>query len=137
MGKLENGKRPIGKNVAFKIITAFGVNERWLESGVGEMLINSSKNPELSLYSDKNQSLRKLSTNKSLPLLSIEAMTGFGADNWQIMPYDTEQYVIPSFNDADFLFAEIACILNTVMEMWWPVRSWPMILSFSGIKYTF
>lgn len=43
--------------------------------------------------------------NESIPLIPIEAMAGFGTGEAQVMLYDCERFVIPSFKGAEFLIA--------------------------------
>ncbi len=47
--------------------------------------------------------VRKRDPMKSIPLIPIEAMAGFGGGEMQIMEYDSERFVIPTFKGADFL----------------------------------
>ena len=47
--------------------------------------------------------VRKIEPMKSIPLIPIEAMAGFGGGEMQIMEYDSERFVIPTFKGADFL----------------------------------
>jgi len=60
-GKMENGKRRIGPNVEFKILTIFNVNKVWWETGKGSRFGKSSEAEEIG-YPDGTESVVK---NKS------------------------------------------------------------------------
>jgi len=40
---------------------------------------------------------------EGIPLISIDAMAGFGKGEFQIMEYECERYVVPMFRGAEFL----------------------------------
>ena len=44
-------------------------------------------------------------SDKSIPLIPLDAMAGFGSGEMQIMEYECERYVVPMFRDADYLIA--------------------------------
>lgn len=47
--------------------------------------------------------IRKMESMKVIPLIPIEAMAGYGGGEMQIMEFDSERFVIPTFKGADFL----------------------------------
>jgi phage repressor protein C with HTH and peptisase S24 domain len=61
----------------------FNLNSDWFITGRGEIL-----------ESNANQILP---TTKSIPLIPIEAMAGFGSGSWQIMHVEVDRYIIPEF----------------------------------------
>lgn len=44
-----------------------------------------------------------IESTKGIPLIPIEAMAGYGGGDMQIMEFDSERFVIPTFKGADFL----------------------------------
>ena len=40
---------------------------------------------------------------KGIPLIPVEAMAGFGTGDVQIMEYETERFIVPTFKGSDYL----------------------------------
>lgn len=77
-------------NIAKFIAYTPDVNPEWLLTGKGEML--------------KKEEREILAINNSIPLVSIEAVAGFGSDDWSISTKDIQgRYVVPDFNGIDFM----------------------------------
>ena len=43
-------------------------------------------------------------SNYGIPLISIDAMAGFGEGSLQVMQYDTEKYIVPEFTELNVDF---------------------------------
>ena len=70
------------------------VNPEWLLTSVGPMLKSNKKNEEL----------KATQSNHGIPLVSTEAVAGFGSDSFSINQSDIIQtYIIPDFNDIQFM----------------------------------
>ncbi len=71
IGKFENGKRPIGPNVEYKILHEFNINPTWWQTGVGEMF-----NPP---QQEKNAKLLETDSNsyEVLTYISTKARASF------------------------------------------------------------
>ena len=41
---------------------------------------------------------------KQIPLIPLDAMAGFGVGDMQVMPYDTNEYIVPVFEDLNVEF---------------------------------
>lgn len=64
------------------------INTSWLFTGKGEMLKG-----DLPIEKDL----------KGIPLIPIEAMAGYGNGSIQVMEYETEHFMVPTFKGADYL----------------------------------
>lgn len=105
-----NGKYPL---VSFEIVQAIinkfiDVNPEWLLTGEGEMLKNAgytNKETKTTVKEPKTAYIRKeKEKGKGIPLISIEAMAGFGSGDIQVMNYDSELYNIPEFTELNVDF---------------------------------
>lgn len=84
--KILRGQRTCGKNVKKAICSTFNLNPDWLENGEGSKYVGQELN------------------NIGLPLLPYNAMAGaLSGSSLDTMEYECEHYVIPAFNNADFL----------------------------------
>jgi phage repressor protein C with HTH and peptisase S24 domain len=54
------------------------------------------------LYHKYTEARRQLD-NGGIPLISVNAVAGFGKGECQVMEYECERYVVPMFKEADFL----------------------------------
>lgn len=54
--QIEKGARKVGKNVSFKIVSVFGVNPEWWDTGEGEMFIRKPENNAKLLYDSEEMS---------------------------------------------------------------------------------
>lgn len=84
------------------------INPEWLLTGKGDML----KKSDLKILTENDVS--KINSNipvaksvenstEGIPLIPIEAMAGYGAGEMQIMEFESERFVVPTFKGADFL----------------------------------
>lgn len=68
------------------------LDANWLLTGSGEMLKSgipiaiSAENP-----------------TEGIPLIPVDAMAGYGAGESQVMEFESERFVVPTFRGADFL----------------------------------
>ncbi|MDR3180545.1 MAG: hypothetical protein LBT61_01280 [Prevotellaceae bacterium] len=51
------------------------------------------------------QQFKAIKSQDGIPLIPIEAMAGFGTGELQVMEYECERFVIPTFREAEFLIA--------------------------------
>lgn len=85
----------IGSDKLSKIIDNFPeISIRWLLTGQGDML-------------NKNNTFHVATAAKTpsagIPLIPISAMAGFGTGDTQVLEYECERFVIPTFHEAEFL----------------------------------
>lgn len=99
----------ISKSIGIDKINAIlenypNLNIEWLLTGNGSMLKNIQKTDEqdniLPAYQCLNQN-----NNKGIPLIPSSAMAGFFTGDIQVLEYECERFIIPSFKDADFLIS--------------------------------
>lgn len=57
----------------------------------------------LKAYPELERKLENKTSSNSIPLIPIDAMAGFASGSVQVMEYETEKFVIPTFKGADFL----------------------------------
>jgi repressor LexA len=118
------------ENISKILYTYRDLNANWLFTGNGEMIksfnevegwvmdenfkrtrVNENYNKEFKhlLKSETKDSndlpVAKLIVNPSdgIPLIPIEAMAGYGRGEMQIMEFESERFVVPTFSGADFL----------------------------------
>ncbi|MCO6564352.1 MAG: helix-turn-helix transcriptional regulator [Apibacter sp.] len=108
MGYLDK-RGAIGTDKYLKIIEYYkDINPEWLLTGKGEMLKNAgytNKETKTTVKEPKTAYIRKeKETGKGIPLISIEAMAGFGSGDIQVMNYDSELYNIPEFTELNVDF---------------------------------
>lgn len=86
----------IGADKCEKIIYLYSdINLNWLVTGNGEMLKNQTTNKQV-IKNDINY----------IPLVSIEAVAGFGSTSWSIEAKDIqEKYLVPDFEGIDFMIS--------------------------------
>lgn len=85
----------IGSDKLSKIIDNFPeISIHWLLTGKGDM---QQKNNVLSQIRPAS------SLNEGIPLIPISAMAGFGQGDMQVLEYECERFVIPTFHEAEFL----------------------------------
>jgi repressor LexA len=86
-------------------------NSEWLLTGEEPMLKNPRKfdgaeNAISELKYEMRDLLENYTVNESkegIPLIPIEAMAGYGGGEMQIMEFESERFVVPTFKGADFL----------------------------------
>ena len=78
------------------------INPEWLLTGNGPMLKPSKDEQDniLPAYQCLNQN-----NNQGIPLIPSSAMAGFFTGDIQVLEYECERFIIPSFKDADFLIS--------------------------------
>lgn len=78
------------------------INPEWLLTGNGPMLKPSKDEQDsiLPAYQCLNEN-----TNQGIPLIPSSAMAGFFTGDIQVLEYECERFIIPSFKDADFLIS--------------------------------
>lgn len=72
------------------------INPSWLLTGVGEMLKGDNSRPVA--HSTFNP-------QEGIPLIPISAMAGCFTDDSQILEYECERFVVPTFKGAEFLIS--------------------------------
>jgi phage repressor protein C with HTH and peptisase S24 domain len=77
------------------------LNPEWLLTGRGEMI----KTNTISIVNEPKSTYNKTNTTpqKGIPLIPIEAMAGYSTGAVQVMEYDTERFIVPTFKGADYL----------------------------------
>ena len=108
MGYLDK-RGAIGTDKYLKIIEYYkDINPEWLLTGKGDMLKNAgytNKETKTTVKEPKTAYIRKeKEKGKGIPLISIEAMAGFGSGDIQVMNYDSELYNIPEFTELNVDF---------------------------------
>lgn len=74
------------------------LNLNWLITGKGSMII-STQNKD----SNELPIAHHTDSKEGIPLIPINAMVGAFTEDQQIMEYECERFIIPSFKGADFL----------------------------------
>lgn len=95
-------KSSIGSDLVVKILTEYPeLSPEWLMLGEGEMLRDPSKQ---AANDPKKEIIPSHTPQEGIPLIPIEAWAGaLSGEDYSIMEYECERYVVPSFQDADFL----------------------------------
>lgn len=87
------------------------INKEWVKTGDGDILINQSESKKVYNQSISKQNTVNKHTNedytkeKGLPLIPVEAMAGYGAGDVQVMEYETQKFIIPTFKGSDYLIS--------------------------------
>lgn len=83
-----------------KLLNKYRVNANWLITGEGEMLdsIPVAKKTDDPL--------------KGIPLIPTSAMAGLFKGDMQVLEYECERFVIPTFKDAEFLISVRGSSMN-------------------------
>ncbi len=90
----------LGEGVLKKILdNCLDISPEWLLTGEGEMLKNNYTNTSHSMMQKDTAMYQK--APKGIPLIPLDAMAGFGTGTMQVMPYDTEQYIVPEFSELN------------------------------------
>tara|TARA_R110000868_G_scaffold253965_1_gene510597 strand:+ start:147 stop:851 length:705 start_codon:yes stop_codon:yes gene_type:complete len=83
------------------------ISKEWIKTGYGNILEND---PE-KVYNTGIPEQEKVNEpfgveyikDKGIPLIPVEAMAGFGTGEVQIMEYETERFLVPTFKGSDYL----------------------------------
>lgn len=110
LDKIIKRNSKISSDILARILIQYpDINAKWLITGKGEMI-------DYNYSQAKSYNIDSVNTNvvnepivgygsKSLPLIPIDAMAGFGNGEKQIMDYESETYIIPNFRGAEFLIS--------------------------------
>lgn len=109
-----NGKVPISKDFIDKLCALDSrISKEWVVNGSGNVfaaekennkqVYNEFQNNKLDLVEEPQENHQKPKKKIGIPLIPIEAMAGYGTGSVQIMQYDTENFIIPTFKGADYL----------------------------------
>lgn len=109
-----NGKVPISKDFIEKLCNLDSrISKKWVIDGIGNVfveeignnkLVYNQNNPdEQSILEEPIESYGSKVKTKEIPLIPIEAMAGYGIGSVQVMEYETERFMIPTFKGADYL----------------------------------
>lgn len=146
LSNMEKGTRAIGKNISKNIITTFGVNPIWWETGEGEMFLSVSEMKQQKgdmKQSQSNGRIRPIVTESDtveLPLVSIPARATFAeiGDGVNVDLYET--FLVYKTPGEDFTGQIIIELDGDSMEPIYvsgakvrakrvPVERWPYITS--------
>ncbi len=101
-GYINNIRNSISDQKLEQIVRAFpDLDPVWLRMGVGEMIKTDPTEDEKA--EGGGFSSLPVTRHKPIPLISMDAMAGDGQGELQVMGYDSEQFVIPTFAGAEFL----------------------------------
>jgi phage repressor protein C with HTH and peptisase S24 domain len=87
------------------------VNKSWIKSGDGDILSKTEDYNKVYNDSDSQNSVASEAVDgqyfkeKGLPLIPVEAMAGYGAGDVQVMEYETQKFIIPTFKGSDYLIS--------------------------------
>jgi phage repressor protein C with HTH and peptisase S24 domain len=98
-----NGLVPLPQSFVDKLCALDDRIEKcWLLYEEGHVLKEYKQviNPPLDEVSEPDDDYMK---NVGLPLIPVEAMAGYGAGDFQVMEYETEKFIIPTFKGSDYL----------------------------------
>lgn len=85
----------ITEDVVAKFIATYpDINTDWLITGRGAMF-----------FSDEPVAIRTENPREGIPLIPISAMAGCFTDDSQILEYECERFVVPTFKGAEFLIS--------------------------------
>lgn len=102
-------QKTIGSDKLENILKVYSeINPDWLLTGNGEMLKKSetkilTKNEISTKNSDSSIAKPVENPTEGIPLIPIEAMAGYGGGEMQVMEFESERFVVPTFKGADFL----------------------------------
>lgn len=97
-GTLES-KSSITEDVMARFIARFPqVSPSWLITGKGSMIL-STQNKDTKEFPVAHHT----DSEEGIPLIPINAMAGAFTEDQQIMEYECERFIIPTFKGADFL----------------------------------
>lgn len=85
------------------------LEKRWILQGDCNVLKSGSKNEQV--YNDtagieshlSEPELPGQAKEKGLPLIPVDAMAGYGTGDFQVMEYEAERFIVPTFKGADYL----------------------------------
>ncbi|WP_417350298.1 S24 family peptidase [Flavobacterium alkalisoli] len=93
--------KSIGSDKLENILTVYPeLNSDWVLTGKGYMIKEFKQNDEKTQVTELST---EYVTGKSLPLIPVSAMAGFGTIDQTILERDCERFVVPNFKTADFV----------------------------------
>ena len=109
-----NGKVPISKDFIDKLCNLDSrISREWVINGSGNVFATENENnkqvyiqekeTKLDLLKEPGSNYNTESKRNEIPLIPIEAMAGYGTGSVQVMEYETENFMIPTFKGADYL----------------------------------
>lgn len=87
------------------------INKEWIKTGDGDILINKTNSKKVYNQMEVEQNFTNDSIDdhyikeKGLPLIPVEAMAGYRVGDIQVMEYETQKFVIPTFKGSDYLIS--------------------------------
>lgn len=107
-----NGKVALPKDFIDKLCGLHrSISKVWLISGVGNVLRDASKSKQVYKQFEDNINLvnesieNEYNSNIGIPLIPVDAMAGIASGDIQIMEYEAERFIIPTFKGADYLIS--------------------------------
>ncbi|MDR0206649.1 MAG: peptidase S24 [Bacteroidales bacterium] len=93
LSQILNGQVPVSQKFVDKLCSIDdNINKVWI-NGKGDMLLRNIGVPKMF----------PAQPNEGIPLIPISAMAGFGTGETQILEYECERFVVPTFKEAEFL----------------------------------
>lgn len=103
MNEILKGKSNVGIKPIQKTVNVFDwISLDWLIQGKGKMSEKFSfpNKPSVIKNADEEYAI----SHFGIPLITIDAMAGFGEGSLQVMQYDTEKYIVPEFTELNVDF---------------------------------
>ena len=82
-----------------------GVTKKTILNYESGEVVPQSKREILHQVLNSPTDIKDIERKKSIPLIPIDAMAGFGEGETQIMEFESETFIIPTFKDAEFLIS--------------------------------
>ncbi|MDX6187956.1 S24 family peptidase [Flavobacterium sp. Fl-318] len=85
------------------------LEKNWVTTGKGNVLKSDNENKQVNMRSNSDRTNLSESNDdnlikeKGIPLIPIDAMAGYGAGDIQVMEYETERFIVPTFKGSDYL----------------------------------
>ena len=81
----------------------------WIKNEQGNVLRSEKESNQVYIEntieanSVEDHKEERYTEEKGIPLIPVEAMAGFGTGDVQIMEYETERFIVPTFKGSDYL----------------------------------
>ena len=103
LNSIVNGDRGASEKFTMKLCTEFKINHNDLLNRF-KTYNNTPDQPSHTSEPKPEEKHEGIHSDEGIPLIPIEAMSGFGAGDVRVMDYDiTDRYVVPDFTDVDFM----------------------------------
>lgn len=84
------------------------LEKTWIVCGEGNVLKSGGRNKQVYEGDTSKANLSEpndtdLIKEKGIPLIPIDAMAGYGGGEVQVMEYETERFIVPTFKGSDYL----------------------------------